>query len=141
MGGHRVLCPLAVMLTAIIASAACNDGPSVAGTFDRDYSVTGPPRLEITNASGDVDIAGSAHGKVHVRGEVGASGFGFENPQKRLDDTIANPPIEQTAETIRIGKAMSRLRNLSIAYSIQVPRDTEVNATVASGAQTIRGVR
>ena len=76
-----------------------------------------------------------------MRGEVRASGFGFDNPQKRLDDTIANPPIEQTGETIRIGKEMSRMRNVSIAYSIQVPRDTEVNATVASGAQTIRGVR
>src|SRR5438046_7279532 len=141
MARHRGLCSLLVLLTAIIASAACNTGPSVAGTFDRDYSVTGPLRLEITNASGDVDIAGSADGKVHVRGEVRASGFGFDNPQKRLDDTIANPPIEQTGETIRIGKEMSRMRNVSIAYSIQVPRDTEVNATVASGAQTIRGVR
>src|SRR3989449_8236067 len=141
MARHRGVCSLLVLLTAIIASAACNTGPSVAGTFDRDYSVTGPLRLEIANASGDVDIAGSADGKVHVRGEVRASGFGFDNPQKRLDDTIANPPIEQTGETIRIGKEMSRMRNVSIAYSIQVPRDTEVNATVASGAQTIRGVR
>jgi len=33
------------------------------------------------------------------------------------------------------------MRNVSIAYSIQVPRDTEVSANVASGAQTIRGVR
>src|SRR5439155_1566364 len=70
-----------------------------------------------------------------------ASGFGFDNPQKRLDDTVANPPIEQTGDTIRIGKEMSRMRNVSIAYVIQVPRDTEVSATVASGAQTIRGVR
>ena len=141
MARHRGLCSLLVLLTAIIASAACNTGPSVAGTFDRDYTVTGPLRLEITNASGDIAIAGSADGRVHVRGEVRASGFGFDNPQKRLDDTIANPPIEQTGETIRIGKEMSRMRNVSIAYSIQVPRDTEVNATVASGAQTIRGVR
>lgn len=33
------------------------------------------------------------------------------------------------------------MRNVTIAYAIQVPRDTEVSATVASGAQTIRGVR
>src|SRR5256886_14089920 len=138
---HGVPCSRPVLLTAIIASAACNTGPSVAGTFDRDYSVTGPLRLEITNASGDVDITGSADGKVQVRGEVRASGFGFDNPQKRLDDTLANPPIEQRGDTIRIGKEMSRMRNISIAYTIQVPRDTEVSATVASGTQTVRGVR
>src|SRR5437773_1481378 len=141
MARHRNLCMPLVLLTAVAASAACNAGPSVNGTFDRNYNVTGPIRLEITNASGDVDITGSSDGKVHVRGDVRASGFGFDNPQKRLDDTVANPPIEQTGDTIRIGKEMSRMRNVSIAYVIQVPRDTEVSATVASGAQTIRGVR
>src|SRR5437016_4798187 len=129
------------LLSAIVVLAGCNSGPPVSGTFDRNYNVTGPIRLELTNASGDVDITGSADGKVHVRGEVRASGFGFDNPQKRLDDTLANPPIEQRGDTVRIGKEISRMRNVSIAYTIQVPRDTEVSATVASGAQTIRGVR
>src|SRR6266704_5828360 len=141
MARHRNLCLPLVLLTAVVAAAACNAGPSVSGTFDRNYKVSGPIRLEITNASGDVDITGSADGKVHVRGDVRASGFGIDNPRKRLDDTVANPPIEQTGDTIRIGKEMSRMRNVSIAYAIQVPRDTEVSATVASGAQTIRGVR
>src|SRR5437016_11840314 len=141
MARHRGLCSLLVLLTAIIASAACNTGPSVAGTFDRDYSVTGPLRLEITNASGDVDIAGSSDGKVHVHGEVRASGFGFDNPQKRLDDTIANPPVEQRGDTIRVGADFSHLRNVSIAYNIQVPHDTEVDARVASGAQNVRDLR
>src|SRR5437016_11042362 len=129
------------LLSAIVVLAGCNSGPPVSGTFDRNYNVTGPIRLELTNASGDVDITGSADGKVHVRGEVRASGFGFDNPQKRLDDTLANPPIEQRGDTVRIGKEMSRMRNVSITYTIQVPRDTEVSTTVASGAQTIRGVR
>src|SRR5258708_17375071 len=141
MARRRNLCLPLVLLTAVVASAACNAGPSVSGTFDRNYKVSGPIRLEITNASGDVDITGSADGKVHVRGEVRESGFGFDNPQKRLDDTLANPPIEQRGDTIRIGKEISRMRNVSIAYTIQVPRDTEVSATVASGTQTIRGVR
>src|ERR1700686_3248505 len=141
MARHRNLCLPLVLFSAIAVLAGCESGPSVSGAFDRNYNVTGPLRLELTNASGDVDISGSADGKVHVRGEVRASGFGFDNPQKRLDDTLANPPIEQRGDTIRIGKEMSRMRNVNIAYTIQVPRDTEVSATVASGAQTIRGVR
>src|SRR5205807_5269696 len=141
MARHRNLCMPLVLLTAVAASAACNAGPSVNGTFDRNYNVTGPIRLEITNASGDVDITGSSDGKVHVRGEVRASGFGFDNPQKRLDDTIANPPVEQRGDTIRIGADFSHLRNVSIAYNIQVPHDTEVDANVAFGAQNIRDLR
>src|SRR6266581_309593 len=84
---------------------------------------------------------GSSDGKVHVHGDVRASGFGFDNPQKRLDDTIANPPIEQKGDTIRVGEDLSHLRNVSIAYTIQVPHDTEVDANVASGAQNIRDLR
>jgi DUF4097 and DUF4098 domain-containing protein YvlB len=141
MARHRNLVLAFLLMSAIVALAACDRGPSVSGSFDRSYSVSGPIRMELTNASGNVDIAGSADGKVHVHGEVRVSGMGFGNPQKRLDDTVANPPIEQKGGTIRVGREMSNLRNISIAYTIQVPHDTEVSATVASGAQTIRGVR
>lgn len=141
MAHHRNLCIPIMMLAAIVALAGCNGGPSVSGSFDRNFNVTGPIRLELTNASGDVDITGSADGKVHVHADVRASGMGFDNPQKRLDDTLANPPIEQKGDTIRIGKELSHMSNISIAYTIQVPHDTEVNVTAASGAQTIRGVR
>jgi len=129
-----------MLLSAIFVLADCNTGPSVSGAFDRNYSVTGPLRLELTNASGDVDITGSADGKVHIHGDVRASGFGFDNPQKRLDDTVASPPVEQKGSTIRVGKEFSNLRNISISYNIQVPHDTEISATVASGAQIIRNV-
>jgi DUF4097 and DUF4098 domain-containing protein YvlB len=141
MARHRNLFIAFALITAVVALSACDTGPSVSGKFDRSYSVAGPIRLELTNASGNVDIAGSADGKVHVHGEVRVSGLGFGNPQKRLDDNIANPPIEQKGDTIRIGKEVTNLRNISIAYTIQVPHDTEVSATVVSGTQTIRAVR
>jgi DUF4097 and DUF4098 domain-containing protein YvlB len=141
MAHHRSLFLTGVLASIVVALAACHVGPSVSGSFDRNYTVTGPIRLELTNASGDVDITGSADGNVHVRGEVRVSGMGPGNSQKRLDATVSNPPIEQKGDTIRIGKEMSNMRNISIGYSIQVPHDTEVSVSVASGAQTIRGVR
>src|SRR6266576_2440897 len=104
MARHRRFYLPLVLFSAVHVLAGCDSGPSVSGAFDRSYNVSGPLRLELTNASGDVDITGSADGKVHVRGEVRASGFGFDNPQKRLDDTLANPPIEQRGDTVRIGK-------------------------------------
>jgi DUF4097 and DUF4098 domain-containing protein YvlB len=141
MALHRKLCVPLVLFSAIVFLAGCENGPAVSGSFERSYNVTGPIRLELTNAAGDVEITGSADGKVHVHGEVRASGYGSDSPQKRLDETVSNPPIEQRGDTIRVGKEMSRMRNVSITYTIQVPHDTEVNATVASGAQTIRGLR
>jgi DUF4097 and DUF4098 domain-containing protein YvlB len=141
MTRHSKLGGFLVVLATSIALAGCYTGPAVTGSFDRNFTVSGPIRLELSNAAGDVNIAGSADGKVHVHGDVRASGFGFDNPQKRLDDTVANPPVEQRGDTIRIGKELSHLRNISIAYTIQVPHDTEVDASVASGAQNIRNVR
>src|SRR5256885_13132898 len=86
MARHGNLCIPLVLFWGAVVLAGCNSGASLSGTFDRHYNVSGPIRLELTNASGDVDITGSADGKVHVRGEVRASGFGFENPQTRLDE-------------------------------------------------------
>ena len=128
-------------IIALSAVAGCYTGPAATASFDRNFNVTGPIRLELSNASGDVNITGNSDGKVHVHGEVRASGFGFDSPQKRLDETIANPPIEQRGDTIHIGADFSHLRNVSIAYTIQVPHDTEVDASVASGAQNIRDLR
>ena len=141
MRRYSKLAGFLVTVAAAIALAGCYTGPAATGSFDRDFTVSGPIRLELSNGSGDVNIMGSADGKVHVHGQVRASGFGFDNPQKRMDETIANPPVEQRGDTIRVGKEISGLRNVSIAYTIQVPHDTEIDASVASGAENIRNVR
>jgi DUF4097 and DUF4098 domain-containing protein YvlB len=132
--------PIVFVLAAAIG-AGCAVGPSVHGSFDRSFSVTAPIRLELVNAAGDVTITGSADGKVHVHAEVRSYGMGFGSPQQRLDEIVSNPPVEQKGDTIRIGKDLSRIRNISITYVIEVPHDTEIDTTVASGSQTIRGVR
>ncbi|HEX8765168.1 MAG TPA: DUF4097 family beta strand repeat-containing protein, partial [Candidatus Acidoferrum sp.] len=144
MTRYRRLEGLAGFFAGVIALspvAGCSSGPAATASFDRNFNVTGSMRIELSNASGDVNITGGSDGKVHVHGEVRASGFGFDNPQKRLDDTIANPPVEQRGDTIHIGADFSHLRNVSIAYTIQVPHDTEVDASVASGAESIRDLR
>ena len=103
---QQLAAPLALAL-ASFAGAGCAAGPSVTGSFDRTLTVTAPIRLELANASGDVSITGSGDNQVHVHAQVRSSGMGFDNPQKRLDDVVNNPPIEQRGDTIRIGKDLS----------------------------------
>src|SRR4029077_16321074 len=138
---HRNFAALTGFLFAGLGSAGCAMGPSVSGSFDRTLSVSGPIRLELTNTSGDVSITGSADGKVHVHADAHASGMGFESPEKRLNDLLANPPVEQRGSTIHVGEEMRHLRNVSISYVIEVPHDTEVASRLLSGAQTIQDVR
>jgi len=137
---HRNFTVLAGLLLAALAGAGCAMGPSVSGSFDRTLTVSGPIRLELNNASGDVSIVGSTDGKVHIHGDAHASGMGFDSPEKRLNEMVANPPIEQHGNTVRIGQEMRHLRNVSVSYQIEVPRDTEVASTVLSGTQTIQNV-
>ncbi|MDP9339336.1 MAG: DUF4097 domain-containing protein [Acidobacteriota bacterium] len=134
----RAVCLIAV---ACVIVAGCNNGPSVEGAVDRTFTVTGRTRLEISNPSGDVEITGSGDGKVHIHEDARATGMGFDKPKERLDEALANPGLEQRGDTIRIGKHMSNMRNLTIHYKIEVPHDTEISSTVVSGSQTIRDVR
>src|SRR6201996_4833239 len=124
-----------------IAASGCEMGPAATGQFDRSFTVTAPIRLELSNASGNVTITGSADNKVHVHGDVRSSGVGFDSPQKRLDAVVGNPPVEQKGDTIRVGKDLSKIHNVSIAYTIEVPHDTELSTQVASGSLDISNVR
>jgi DUF4097 and DUF4098 domain-containing protein YvlB len=141
MTRHNRLAASIALLTIIVALAGCQMGPSVSGSFDRSLDISGPIRLELSNVAGDISIVGSADGKAHIHGDVRVSGFGFGDPQKRLDDIVASPPVELRGDTLRIGKETTRLHNVSISYAIEVPRDTAVNSASVSGSQSVRGVR
>jgi DUF4097 and DUF4098 domain-containing protein YvlB len=110
-------------------------------SFDRSYNVAGPIRLDLANASGSVKITGTSENKVHIHGEIQAHSFLFNDPEKQARELSSNPPIEQKPDIIRIGKDLSKFNGASIDYTIEVPRDTEVATTVASGSQTISDVR
>lgn len=133
-----------LFLSALLATSAgfagCEFGPGERGSFDRTYTVSGPTRLELSSGSGSVKINGSADGKVHVHGEIYAGSF-FGSAKDELKRVMDNPPIEQRASLIRIGKDMGAFRNTSISYTIDVPRETELSISAASGSQEIKNVR
>ncbi len=139
---HQLAAPITLLLASFaVTSTGCEMGPAATGSFDRTLTVTAPIRLELANASGSVSITGSTDNKVHIHADVRSSGMGFDAPQKRLDDIVNNPPIEQKEDTVRIGKDLRRVNNVSIAYVIEVPHDTDVDTSVVSGSQTILNVR
>jgi len=137
---HKLAGALAFFVVAF-ALSGCDMGPSASGAFDKSLDVSGPLHLELANVSGDVSITGAADGKVHVHGEVRASGMGFGNPQERVNQIVANPPIELKGDTLRIGREVSRVHNVSISYSVEVPRNSEVVTSSVSGSVSVRNVR
>lgn len=107
------------------------------GSFDRTLTVSGPIRLELTNASGTVHITGRPDNKIHIHGDIRAHGFFLNDPEKQARELSANPPIEQKPDIIRVGRDVKRYAGVSIDYTIELPRNSEVSTTVASGSQTI----
>ena len=131
--------------TFLLTTLAAFGLPAVASetaTFDKTFTVTSPVRIELSNGSGNVEIRGSGDGSVHVHGKVSPGGWSlFGGGAKNVEEVAANPPLEQSGSTIRIGKNSSWLKNVSIDYQVEVPHDTEIDAGVASGGVTIDNVK
>jgi DUF4097 and DUF4098 domain-containing protein YvlB len=117
--------------------AGCGGGAASNGSFDRTYTVNGPIRLDLSNASGQIHITGTSDGKVHIHGDIRARGFLFNHPENQARELSAHPPIEQKQDIIRVGKNLTQLNGVSIDYTIELPHNAEVSTRVASGAQTI----
>jgi DUF4097 and DUF4098 domain-containing protein YvlB len=142
MAGGRMIrrTSLKIVLPALATAlliAGCGAGAASNGSFDRTYTVSGPIRLDLSNASGQIRITGASGNTVHIHGDVRARGFVFNNPEKQARELSANPPIEQKPDIIRVGKNLTELSGVSIDYTIELPTSAEVWTKVASGEQTI----
>jgi hypothetical protein len=113
------------------------------GSFDRTLTVAGVVDLDVSTGSGSIAIRQGSNGRVEIHGRI----YAGEN-WRRSDagDAIrrieSNPPIEQSGQTIRIGRLSGRdgERNISISYEIAVPAQSNVRSHTGSGSQTIEGI-
>ena len=140
MRTHKLALP-GIILFAAAFSFFSLQACAAENTFDRTFTVSGPVRLELSNGSGNVDIRGTADGKVHVHGKVTGGWSLWGSSEKNIQEAVSNPPLEQRGDTIRVGKDISWVKNVSIDYQIEVPRETEIEASVASGGITIDQLR
>src|SRR3954467_12467217 len=97
--GVAILCPLATAGCDVNLQAA-----SVEGTFERTLPVSGPVDLDVRTGSGDIHIRPGSGGSVHVVARIRAQGDLLnDQPEHRIAQIQANPPIQQTGGTITIG--------------------------------------
>jgi Putative adhesin len=132
---------LGAVFCAGIFAAARPAMASESATFDKSFTVSSPLRLEVSSASGNIEIRGSADGTVHIHGKVTPGWSIFGGGGKSVEEVAANPPLEQSGSTIRIGKNASWMKNVTIDYQVEVPHDTEIDSEVASGGITIDNVK
>ena len=114
--------------------------PAVASdTFDRTLSVGSQPDLYVSTGSGRIHVFPGNGSQIHVVGHVHSSwsgwGGGGENITERINRIVANPPIEQTGNSVRVGEPRDRAlyNNISIDYEVTVPAAVALNLHTGSG--------
>jgi DUF4097 and DUF4098 domain-containing protein YvlB len=134
---------LAVLAFIIPLSAAVDMGSE--GSFDRTQKVTGPVSLDVQTGSGSISLRKGQPGLVTIHARIRATGGWFSgvNAEEKVKRIVANPPVEQTGNAIRIGRIDdSELRNnVSISYEITAPAETRADLRTGSGSQTIDAVQ
>jgi Putative adhesin len=131
-------------MALLVAGLAIYPGMVAAAdnTFDKTFTVSNHTRIDLSNGSGSVDIKVGKDGQVHVHGKVTPGSWSvFGSGEKSAQEIITNPPLEQRGDTILIGKNSSYIKNVSIEYQIEVPKDTELDAGLASGGITVDKLR
>lgn len=127
---------LAVLSCLAIPAFAAREG-----TFHRTLGVNGPVDIDLTTGSGNVTVRTGGGSKVEITGHIRASGW-FDGAEDRISRLEANPPIQQSGNSIRIGHIQdSDLRhNISISYELSVPDQTQLTSHSGSGEQDIDGL-
>ena len=137
-----------ISLVAVLAAVGLPaSAGSAKGSFERTLTVNGPVDLAVTTGSGHITVRAVEGNQVRVQGLVearsGWSGSNGLDPEEKVRRIVANPPIVQNGNTIRIGHIEDEAlrQNVSINYEIEVPADTRLKAETGSGHQTIEGLK
>jgi DUF4097 and DUF4098 domain-containing protein YvlB len=106
--------------------------------FERTLSVSAQPDLFVATGSGNIRIHPGTDGKIHILAKVHAGGWGnwgSGDVQSRIERIVANPPIVQDGNTVRIGQNNDHdlYQNISIDYDITAPATVAMNAKSGSG--------
>ena len=128
---------------ALISLAGCDLAyPAAEGKFERTLQVTGSVDLDVTTGSGGIDIRTGGSSVVQVYGQIRAGNDWRSNAEEKVRYLTANPPVEQTANIIRIGRIENEAyrNNVSISYEIVVPEQTTVRLKTGSGSERIASV-
>jgi len=106
-------------------------------TFDRSLTFNGKLDLSVATGSGSITFRRGSANQIHIHGIVKVNQNGDPAQAQQI---AANPPIEQQGNTIRIGGHQENLHNISIAYEIEAPADTALEAATGSGSINDTGV-
>lgn len=103
--------------------------------FDRTLNVSGQADLYVSTGSGHIKITAGSDSQITVKAHVHAGWNGGSDVDGRIRRIVANPPIQQSGNTVRIGETNDRelYNNITIDYDITAPTSVALNLRSGSG--------
>jgi hypothetical protein len=137
-----VCCALAI---PFLISSAAGFVRQAQGSFDRILNVSGTVDLDVATGAGSIEIRQGSGSVVEIHGRIHASNNWFRSDRDQQDairNIESNPPIEQSGQSIRIGRTLDRNseQHVSISYEIVTPAQSNVRAHTGSGTLSIDGI-
>ncbi len=129
--------PLAIVALAWFALAPQAAAQTAEGSFERTLRVTGPVELNVRTGSGRIRVIAGVGDTVKIAARLRAGIAWFSgDATARIRAIEKNPPVEQTGNSIRLGRFADETiaRNISISYDVTVPAQTTVYARTGSGS-------
>lgn len=113
------------------------------GQFERTLSVSGPVDLNVRTGSGSINVITGSGSQVRVLGKIRVHRDSLSEAQALVKEIESNPPMEQSGNTIRIGRTEDRewRNNVSISYELVVPKATRLVSSTGSGSQNIADIQ
>ncbi|PYP89085.1 MAG: hypothetical protein DMG65_14360 [Candidatus Angelobacter sp. Gp1-AA117] len=142
MKSRRIL----TLALSLFAFGAVQLHATETGGFDKTLQVNGNVDLNVVSGSGNITVHTGASSVVHISAKIRARDQWFGggmSAHEKIQKIQANPPIEQTGNSIRIGRIEDHelQQNVSIDYDLTVPAQTRLTSVTGSGDQNINGVQ
>lgn len=141
---RAVLSRTVLGVLALLAFAPAGEAQRIEGSFQRTVNVSGTADVDIVTGSGQIEVRQGGSGRVDISARIKSDdGWGWRRSQLSAEERVrrleANPPIEQTGSTVRIGhiKEDELREGVSISYVVTVPPGTTVRSKTGSGSQEI----
>jgi Putative adhesin len=112
--------------------------------FERVLSVARAVSLDVSVRAGVIRVRRGEAGSVTIRGTFRAhsSIFSWRHPEDQVQQLAADPPVEQSGNSIQVGDGSNRwlLRGVHLLVDITTPADTKVRALGDSADLRVEGI-
>jgi hypothetical protein len=127
--------------TLLFASTVCY---AAEPEFSRSLTVNGNLTFSVCSTSGSIHVAGVDGSKVQIAAQVHKSSWHNTGTSGDMKEIVANPPIKQTGNEIKVGDADTcggaKAHNIDIDYEITVPKNSTVEAVTGPGSVKVENI-